>query len=376
MAEEIQEAVQIIRVAYDGIDIAVKIGSGMIGQIKEALDFMVALLEHEKVMGKENIKKLLMKGGDLQVLQFATEDMGKVKKLAKKYGLLYSALPDINKGDGMSEIIFHAEAVPRVNMMLQKLKTGRLASFDDYLKNGDEEERNRLLSLLKERKTEGREDCPQDYPRAGKGVEKESEENLIEQVGIYAAEKQKISVEDVKWKFGIGSMQTEYVLGTLEKMGIVEKEKDGKYRAAMDKDAFLDRIHGYQELAERMHMISATQDKNTLAITIERELVAEENDRAVKTRIPGTWGNDAMFLWVDKSKMIESRSGRAMLTLLDADKEYKLYSAENRVIGTKKGSKLYEGHYDQVEAEIRKRYEKAGRKAADFKKKIAAPKRR
>ena len=44
MAEEIQEAVQIIRVAYDGIDIAVKIGSGMIGQIKEALDFMVALL--------------------------------------------------------------------------------------------------------------------------------------------------------------------------------------------------------------------------------------------------------------------------------------------------------------------------------------------
>jgi len=96
MAEEIQEAVQIIRVAYDGIDIAVKIGSGMIGQIKEALDFMVALLEHEKVMGKENIKKLLMKGGDLQVLQFATEDMGKVKKLAKKYGLLYSVLPHIS----------------------------------------------------------------------------------------------------------------------------------------------------------------------------------------------------------------------------------------------------------------------------------------
>lgn len=28
MAEEIQEAVQIIRVAYDGIDIAMKIGSG------------------------------------------------------------------------------------------------------------------------------------------------------------------------------------------------------------------------------------------------------------------------------------------------------------------------------------------------------------
>ena len=30
MAEEIQEAVQIIRVAYDGIEIAMKVGSGSI----------------------------------------------------------------------------------------------------------------------------------------------------------------------------------------------------------------------------------------------------------------------------------------------------------------------------------------------------------
>ena len=374
MAEEIQEAVQIIRVAYDGIEIAIKIGSGAIGQIKKVLDFMVALLEHEKVMGKENIKKLLMKGGDLQVLQFATEDMGKVEKLAKKYGLLYSALPDINKGDGMSEIIFHTEAVPRVNMMLQKLKTGRIASFDDYLKNGDEEERNRILSFLKEKEAGGKENSPPDHLRAKKGVGKEGAENLIEKAGIYAAEKQEISVEDIKEKFNIGSMQTEYVLETLGKMGMVGKGKDGKYRAAMDKDTFLDRIHGYQELAERMHMIPAAQGKNTLAITIARELVTEENDHAVKTRIPGTWGDDAKFLWVDKSKMMESRSGKTMLTFLDADKEYKLYSAENGVVGTRKGSKLYEGHYDWVEAEIRRRYEEAGRKAVVPKKKVRIPK--
>ena len=57
MAEEIQEAVQIIRVAYDGIDIAVKIGSGMIGQIKEALDFMVGA-EMTSIGHKENLKRL------------------------------------------------------------------------------------------------------------------------------------------------------------------------------------------------------------------------------------------------------------------------------------------------------------------------------
>ena len=32
--------------------------------------------------------------------------------MAKKYGILYSVLPDCNKTDGLSEVIFHTEAVP------------------------------------------------------------------------------------------------------------------------------------------------------------------------------------------------------------------------------------------------------------------------
>ena len=39
MAEEIQEAVQIIRVAYDGIEIAMKVGSGGIAAMQKAIDF-------------------------------------------------------------------------------------------------------------------------------------------------------------------------------------------------------------------------------------------------------------------------------------------------------------------------------------------------
>ena len=40
MAEEIQEAVQIIRVAYDGIEIAMKVGSGGLGALQKAIDFL------------------------------------------------------------------------------------------------------------------------------------------------------------------------------------------------------------------------------------------------------------------------------------------------------------------------------------------------
>ena len=39
--------------------------------------------------------------------QFNTEDMKKVEKMAKKYGILYSVLPDCNRKDGLSEVIFH-----------------------------------------------------------------------------------------------------------------------------------------------------------------------------------------------------------------------------------------------------------------------------
>ena len=157
MAEEIQEAVQIIRVAYDCIEIAMKVGNGGIGAMQKAIDVLKGMLDYEKSLGKTSMKKLLMKGGDLQVLQFNTEDMKKVEKMAKKYGILYSVLPDINKKDGLSEVIFHSEAVPRANMMIQKLKFGRIATFDDYLKNGNEKDLSKFMEFLKGQKLGKRE---------------------------------------------------------------------------------------------------------------------------------------------------------------------------------------------------------------------------
>ena len=51
-----------------------------------------------------------------------------------------------------------------------------------------------------------------------------------------------------------------------------------------------------------------------------------------------------------------------MLTFLIPDKEYKLYSADNKVVVTMRGNDLYDGYYDKVETEVRKRYEQAERK--------------
>lgn len=360
MAEEIQEAVQIIRVAYDGIEIAMKVGNGGIGAMQKAIDVLKGMLDYEKSLGKTSMKKLLMKGGDLQVLQFNTEDMKKVEKMAKKYGILYSVLPDINKKDGLSEVIFHSEAVPRANMMIQKLKFGRIATFDDYLKNGNEKDLSKLMEFLKGQKL-GKTGNTNSFPgkihteetvRAGVLIE-----GLIEKVGLFAMEKQSISVDAVKENFSIGNEQAENIISQLEKIGVLEKsDLNGEHKVIMDKEAFQNRVKGYQELADRMRAISATKDTSLSDITISKKLIVDENDHAVKTRVPGAWGK---YMWINKENIMEIHNGKTMLTFLDRNKDYKIYDEENRVLETVRGEKLHSTNYDKVEATIRERYEKS-----------------
>lgn len=353
MAEEIQEAVQIIRVAYDGIEIAMKVGSGGIGAMQKAIDFLKGMLDYEKSLGKTSMRKLLMKGGDLQVLQFETKDMKKVEKMAKKYGILYSVLPDVNKKDGLSEVIFHTEAVPRVNMMTQKLSFGRIATFDDYLKNGDEKQLGRLMDFLQNQKMGNDKVHTEESARASAAMD-----GLIEKVGLFAMEKQSISVDAVKENFSIDRTQAENVLRQLETIGVLgAKDEAGEHKVIMDKDAFINRIRGYQNLAERMMAVSASKNTNLSDVTISKTLIVQENDHAVKTRVPGTWGKNVRYVWLKKENIMDIHSGKTMLTFLDNSKDYKLYDGDNRVVETKRGNELY-SHYDSVEASVRERYEK------------------
>lgn len=354
MAEEIQEAVQIIRVAYDGVEIAMKVGSGGVSAMQKAIDFLKGMLDYEKTLGKTSMKKLLLKGGDLQVFQFNTEEMKKVEKMAKKYGILYSVLPDLNKSDGLSEIIFHTEAVPRVNMIIEKLKFGKIATFDDYLKNGDQNQLGKLMSFLKNQKMGNDNIHTNDGARASVLIE-----GLIEKVGLFAMEKQSISVDAVKENFSIGNEQAETIIKQLETIGVLgAKDDSGQHKVIMDKDAFINRVRGYQDLAERMRVISASKDMNLTDVTISRKLIITENEHAVKTRVPGTWGDNVRYIWIKKENVMDIHNGKTMLTFLDNTKNYKMYDSENRVVETKSGEELFT-HYDKVESTIRERYDQA-----------------
>ena len=103
---EIQEATQILRVSFEGIEIFMKIVGGGLHTAKDIGKFIGRLVEMERLSGRTTVKDLLKTGGDLQVFRFDTTDINKVKKLADKYKIRYALLPDINKADGKSEIPF------------------------------------------------------------------------------------------------------------------------------------------------------------------------------------------------------------------------------------------------------------------------------
>ncbi|MBQ8951428.1 MAG: DUF3801 domain-containing protein [Eubacterium sp.] len=367
MAEEIQEAVQIIRVAYDGIEIAMKAGSGGIKAMQKIFEVLRGLLDYEKSLGKVNMRKLLMKGGDLQVLQFKSEDMKKVEKLAKKYGILYSVLPNINKEKGLSEIVFHSEAVPRVNMMLQKMKNGKVATFDEYLKEGNGEQMDKLTQFLEKEKQKGN----LTGHTAQEEIVDNAIDNLLEKVGNFATEKQSVSVDSVKENFSVSQDQAENVINKLSIMGLLDQaDRDGNHKVLMDKDSFNNRIRSYRGIADRMKAVSLSKNASMIDITISKTLIVEENPNAVKTRVPGTWGDNARYLWISKENTMEIHGGKTLLTFLDKDKEYKLYDESNHVVEKKKGDVLQSTHYDNVEIGVRQRYEKMKRDKAKREKQV------
>lgn len=237
-------------------------------------------------------------------------------------------------------------------MMLQKLKSGRLATFDDYLNNGDKKEIDKVLSFLKRQKQKSSRFHTEEDARAGEHLL-----GLVKKAGMYASSKKDISAEEIRKKFNISYGQAEEAVGKLEEIGVLSSADNGQHKVLMDQEAFIKRIRRYQELAGRIKA-AAAKENNFVDITLSKKLATEENSHAVKVRLPGTWGENARYLWIPKEQAAEIHDGKTLLAFLDCNKEYNLYSADNKPAGTMKGSILYKKHFDRVAEEVRKNYEK------------------
>lgn len=104
------------------------------------------------------------------------------------------------------------------------------------------------------------------------------------------------------------------------------------------------------EFEEKMNEYS----KNFPDITIDRGLVHEENEKAVKTRVPGTYGDNIRYMWLSKDNVTEVNEGKTLLAFIDLNRKYKLYGKNNEVVQTMNGNELY-SHYSEVNDSVRNR---------------------
>ena len=273
---EIADVVQIVRVEFEGMQLALKVGSASIKTMQKAVKFLMGMLKHEKSKGKTGLKKLLMRGGDLQVLEFGEKHLKNIEKMCKKYGILYSLVPKLDESSTTREILFHAEATPRINMMLQKIKAddAHIKTMDTFLD--------------------------------------ETSEEKIEKLGDF--------------------FQKE-----------ARDEPDNEKLMA---------------LRDRMRQVAAEKNASLADITISKKLVEKETPTQILTRIPGTWGPDSRYLWIDKTDVIQIHGGKTLLSYIDKNQSYPIYDKAGTQMGTIRGIDLYKTHYDKVDKGIRKKYEK------------------
>ena len=80
---------------------------------------------------------------------YKRQDLERVKALANKYGILYSILPDLNEKDGMSEILFHSQAAPRIQSMMAKIEHSNIGTLDEYYENAEPDKVEQLVEEVK-----------------------------------------------------------------------------------------------------------------------------------------------------------------------------------------------------------------------------------
>ncbi len=336
---EIADIVQIVRIEFEGMQLALKVGSASIKTMQKAAKFLLNLLKYEKSKGQTGLKKLLKRGGDLQVFRFEEKDIKQVEKLCKKFGILYSFVPQLDKDSGLREMLFHAEATPRVNLMLGKLKTpGRaeILTMDKFLSGMDEKKLNNFNEILKEEEELGNPKIHADTPK----------ENLITKVGDYVMDKQTTSVDELKDKLGLSEEEATHAIGRLSSLGAISQTENSRIiMATMDKEEYLRKVGILTELNDRMRSIAADKNLGLETFILDKKLITEETPTQIKVKVPGTDGPEPVYVLLDKKDVVASADGKAFKAGLDTTRSYILLDKRGNQVRSVHGKDLFERHF-------------------------------
>lgn len=318
---EIQEATQVFVVALQGIEVAFKIAEKMteltFKLLQKLIKFLDAMLSHEKMLGKTNMKNLLKSGVDMECCQIPQDRMKEFEKLAKQYGILYSKVP--GEKNGMADIIFRADDIQRMNLLFERMGLGELQakSVLDYVKDLDEKEITERIA-------------PED-------VEVISPDEIKKSVQL----EKKTAIETEKVQFDEAAMdkmrQAYQDYSDLKKE--FEKNPDSENRQKLNRTAMnmqrtvLANHPSYEEIS------IATKNRNGTP------LLVDETEEKIKVRIPYEKNS---FIWLDKREAFLSEDRKHISAFLKRDRTYVVVDEKNWEVNRMSGSELYSKHYDPV----------------------------
>ena len=120
-----ESAEQMTRMMLEGTEVTLKItGEGA----KELLAIIYAILkDNTKTKGKTTLTNLLKSGKELKVFTVKKDELATFIREAKRYGILYSAIVNKEKDDGIVDIMVRTEDASKINRIVERFK---LSSVD------------------------------------------------------------------------------------------------------------------------------------------------------------------------------------------------------------------------------------------------------
>ena len=144
MSAEVSD--QVVRMMLMGVEVSVKIAGHA---TKHLIAYLLALKNGDKkVSGNTSVAKIVNQSKNIRIFSIKDEDLSKFKTLAKKYGMLYSVIRDMNLGDGKKDVMVKGEDASKLQRVFDIMGYGDVErdnedpniSNDDKKKQASEQE--------------------------------------------------------------------------------------------------------------------------------------------------------------------------------------------------------------------------------------------
>lgn len=133
MSAEVSD--QVVRMMLMGVEVSVKIAGKA---TKHLVAFLYALMKGDKkISGKTSLAKILTQSKNVRIFTVKDEDLETFKKLAKKYGMLYSVIKDKNLGDGIKDVMVKGEDASKLQRVFDIMGYGDVDRSDQTIEKED-----------------------------------------------------------------------------------------------------------------------------------------------------------------------------------------------------------------------------------------------